>query len=438
MAELLEHIRAGGLVAQGGPSQAEIRNIVADTIRSVAKDGDRRIIADTARLHGVELVPQRFGASEDEINAAYSRVREDGRIMGVIARAIENVRRYQQKILDTLISAINRPDLLDDEHRQLGLSFTPIKRLGVYVPGGRAVYPSSLIMTAVPAQAAGVEDIAVVTPPNAEGGVNPLILATAKHLGLKEIYHVSGVAGLAALACGTQSIFPSVDMIVGPGNAFIAETKRQLFGRVGIDSIAGPSEVLIIADESARGDWVAADMLAQAEHAPGSAVLVTDSNRLAECVAGEIDAQLDGLERADDARNAIERYSAVIVVSDLPAACAMTNEFAPEHLQIIVAGDAEKDVLSRIRNAGAIFVGQYTPVPLGDYYAGPSHVLPTGATARFSSALSCLDFLKSSSVIRYDDRALADDADDVTEFARREGLTAHARAVDIRSRELRE
>ncbi len=435
VAELLERLRGGGLVAEGTPSETNVRQIVADTIRGVIEEGDGRIIADTAKLHGVELAPQRFRVSEDEIADAYQHVSKDERIMAIIGRAIQNVRRYQQKIMDALTASVDREDLVDDGHRRLGLSFTPVKRLGVYVPGGRAVYPSSLIMTAAPAQAAGVEDIAVVTPPAGDGGVDPLILATAHQLGLREIYRVSGVDGLAALAYGTQSIAPPVDMIVGPGNAFIAEAKRQLFGRVGIDSIAGPSEVLIIADGSASPPWVAADMLAQAEHAPGAAVLVTDSNKMAEAVAAEIDKQLSDLERADDARLAIEQYSAIVVVSDMAAACATSNEFAPEHLQVMVADEAEQGVLSRLRNAGAIFVGQYTPVPLGDYYAGPSHVLPTGATARFSSALSCMDFLKSSSIIRYDAEALNEDGQDVAEFARREGLTAHSSAIEIRSRD---
>lgn len=268
----------------------------------------------------------------------------------------------------------------------------------------------------------------MVSPPTG-GEITPLALALAWELGVREVYRLGGAVGLAAVAYGTETIAP-VDKIVGPGNAYVAEAKRQLFGRVGIDSIAGPSEVLIVADDSANPSWVAADLLAQAEHDPGSAILVTPSAALAEQAIAQVEAQLTQLERSDAARRSLERYGAVIISKDLEHACALANEFATEHLQIITREDDA--CLARIESAGAIFVGAHTPVPLGDYYAGPSHVLPTGGTARFSAPLSCNDFLKVSSLIRYGAQDLAADAADVATFARREGLTAHARAVEIR------
>jgi histidinol dehydrogenase len=277
---------------------------------------------------------------------------------------------------------------------------------------------------------AGVGEIVLVTPPGADGRANPLVLALAGELGVPRVLCAAGVAALAALALGTESI-PPVDKIVGPGNAFIVEAKRQLFGRVGIDSVPGPSEVLIVADGTARADWLAADMLAQAEHDPGSAVLVTTSVRLARDVVVAIGRQLPTLQRRAAIEKGLAEYSAIIVVSGLRAAADLANHFAPEHLQIIAAD--QQSVLERIRHAGAIFLGPWTPVPLGDYYAGPSHVLPTGGTARFFSALSANDFLKATSVLCYGRRALQADAPDVAEFARREGFSAHARAVEMRT-----
>jgi len=255
------------------------------------------------------------------------------------------------------------------------------------------------------------------------------VLALAGELGVTEVYRLGGAQAIAAMAYGTATIRPA-DKIVGPGNAFVAEAKRQVMGRVGIDSIAGPSEVLIVADRTAKAEWVAADMLAQAEHDPGSAVLVTDCPELAKAVSAAIERQLPTLERAEALRSALDRYSAIIVVPDIDAACATANDFAAEHLQIITADD--QAALARIRHAGAIFLGPHTPVPLGDYYAGPSHVLPTGGTARFFGPLSANDFLKASSVTSYDSASLAADGPDVVDFARREGLTAHANAVRIR------
>jgi histidinol dehydrogenase len=269
-----------------------------------------------------------------------------------------------------------------------------------------------------------------MTSPPTGGEINPMALALAHELGISEVYRLGGAVGVAALAYGTQTI-RKVHKIVGPGNAFVAEAKRQLFGRVGIDAIAGPSEVLIVADDSANPAWVAADMLAQAEHDPGSAVLVTPSAKLAEQVAAELQVQLKQLERAAAIAAALETYCAIIITQDLQSACEVCNDFAPEHLQIMTRDDA--GCVARIRHAGAIFVGPHTPVPLGDYFAGPSHVLPTGGTGKFFGPLSCNDFLKASSTIAYDASSVNSDGNDVIDFATREGLTAHAAAVRIRT-----
>jgi histidinol dehydrogenase len=285
-------------------------------------------------------------------------------------------------------------------------------------------------MTVVPAQVAGVREIVMASPPTG-GRITDMALALAGELGIREVLQLGGAVAVAAMAYGTERIAP-VQKIVGPGNAFVAEAKRQLFGRVGIDSVAGPSEVVIVADDSVRADWVAADLLAQAEHDPGAAVLVTPSLELARAVAAEVDAQLARLARGDAARSSIERYSAAVVTRDLDAACDAASDIAAEHLQIMTADDER--CVRRIRHGGAIFVGAHTPVPLGDYFAGPSHVLPTGGTAKFFGPLSANDFLKASSLIEYSAAALEADGGGVADFATREGLTAHAEAARIRQR----
>lgn len=417
-------LRQGGLTA-AGDANVGVRDVVREIIRKVQECGDDAVITFTADF---DKVPQanlrdKLRVSQETIAAAHAAA--DAGFLALVRRVAANIRQYQQSIL------IQAPPVLARGGRQLGVRYTPIDRVGVYVPGGKAFYPSSVLMTVVPAQVAGVRQIALASPPTANGDVNPMVLALAAELGIYEIYRMSGAQAIAALACGTRSV-PAVDMIAGPGNAFVAEAKKQLFGRVGIDSIAGPSEVLIIADDTARADWLAADLLAQAEHNPGSAVLVTTSGPLAIAVAGELDRQVATLERAAATRMALDENSCIVVAPDLKQAAEIANAFAPEHLQIITKNDDA--VLADIRHAGAIFIGPWTPVPLGDYYAGPSHVLPTGGTARFFSPVSCNLFLKASSVIRYDAGALAADAADVIDFARREGLTAHARAIEIRKK----
>jgi len=420
---LKRRLRGGRLTsAESGP--VDVQAVVAEIIEDVAARGDEAVLAWEARLDNAELTAETLRVAPEQIDAA--RRQGDEEFLGLVRRVIANIREYQEHIL------LRSPAPLVRGGRELGLRYTPIERVGVYVPGGRAAYPSTVLMTVVPAQVAGVREIAMASPPTSDGDVNPMVLHLAGELGVGEVYRMGGAQAIAALACGTRTI-PAVDKIVGPGNAFVAEAKRRVLGRVGIDSVAGPSEVLIIADETAPADWLAVDLLAQAEHDPGSAVLLTPSGELAQKVARALRTQAAALERADAVRASLEEYSEIVVVENLEEACELANEFAPEHLQIIAAD--EKAVLANVRNAGAIFLGPQTAVPLGDYYAGPSHVLPTGSTARFFGPLSCNDFLKASSTIRYDAASLAEDAADVADFAAREGLGAHAKAVKIRRKD---
>jgi histidinol dehydrogenase len=413
-------LRAGELTS-GGSSGGSVADVVRGILEQVAQGGDEAAARLTSELDRAEISPQSLRVPTEVLERAHRAA--DPALMGLVRRAAENVRAYQEHI------RWRSPEPLVRDGRRLGVRYTPLRRVGVYVPGGRALYPSTVVMTVVPAKVAGVREIAMFSPPTG-GEIAELALALAWELGVHEVYRLGGAVGLAAAAFGTATIAP-VDKIVGPGNAYVAEAKRQLFGRVGIDSIAGPSEVFIVADDVVDPRWLAADLIAQAEHDPGSAILATPSVQLAEAVIREVDRELESLERAGAARRSLERYGAVIVTADLNQACDLANEFATEHLQIITREDDR--CLSRIEAAGAIFVGAHTPVPLGDYYAGPSHVLPTGGTARFSAPLSANDFLKVSSLIRYGASDLEADASDVMEFARREGLTAHARAVGIRT-----
>lgn len=422
VAALLDVLRSGGLVASSEQSSVDVAQVVRDILARVKSGGDRAAAELTSRLDRAAIAPSAIRVPAAEIARAHAAA--DPEFLALVRTVAANIRAYQEHIRH------RDPAPLVRGGRKLGVRYTPIERVGVYVPGGRALYPSTVLMTVVPALAAGVREIAIASPPTA-GRISDLALALAGELRITEVLQLGGAVAIAALAYGTETIAP-VQKIVGPGNAFVAEAKRQLFGRVGIDSVAGPSEVVVVADDSARADWVAADLLAQAEHDPGSAVLVTPSARLASAVALEVDRQLGALARADAARAAIERYSAAVVTESLDAACALASEIAAEHLQIMTADDAR--CVELIRNAGAIFVGAHTPVPLGDYFAGPSHVLPTGGTAKFFGPLSVNDFLKASSLIEYDAAAMAEDSAGVQDFAQREGLTAHAAAARIRSR----
>ena len=421
VAAVRDRLRGGELTADGETADLDVKAIVASILADVEARGDEAVIDWERKLDRVELTAGALRVPPERIAAAHGEA--DGDFLALVRRVAANVRAYQQSIL------LADPPPLRRGGRTLGVRYTPVDRVGVYVPGARALYPSTVLMTIVPAQVAGVREIAMASPPTSDGNVDPMVLALAGELGVSEVYRLGGAVALGALAFGTESVRP-VEKIVGPGNAFVAEAKRQVIGRVGIDCIAGPSEVLIIADETARPEWVAADLLSQAEHDPGSAVLVTPSAALAEAVRAAMEEQLRSLARAAATARALEQNSAIIVVGNLDAACDVANDFATEHLQIITADDDA--VLAKVRHAGAIFVGPCTPVALGDYYAGPSHVLPTGGTARFFGPLSCNDFRKPSSVVRYDAAALDEDGRDVMDFAAREGLTAHAQSIRIR------
>jgi len=416
---LRDVLRKGDLTS--GVEAMDVRKVVREIIDYVEALGDVAAAEITSRLDNADITPDTIRVPRELITQAHSAA--DDEFLQLVRRTSANIREYQESIL------ITGPEPLKRGGRTLGVRYTPMARAGVYVPGGKAIYPSTVLMTIVPAQVAGVEQIAITSPPTG-GEINQMVLALAGELGISEVYRLGGAVAVAAMALGTETVAP-VDKIVGPGNAFVAEAKRQLFGRVGIDSVAGPSEVLIVADQTARADYLAADMLAQVEHNPGSAILVTPSGELAEAVRSELDVQLPALERSDAARACLEAYGGIIVTADLDEACRIANDFATEHLQIITADD--RGALAKIRNAGAVFLGPCTPVPLGDYYAGPSHVLPTGGTAKFSGPLSCNDFLTAASVLSYDAESLDSDAPDVIDFATREGLTAHANAVRIRT-----
>jgi len=419
--KVLALLRSGGMTGVDEKPDLDIPGIVADILSQVKSGGDRAAAALTSKLDRADISPETIRVPATAVKRAHSAAKPD--FLALIRRVIKNIREYQEHIL------IPEPKPLMRGTRKIGVRYTPIDRVGVYVPGGKALYPSTVLMTIVPAQVAGVKEIVMVSPPT-QGEINPMALTLASELGITEVVQLGGAVAIGALAYGTETIKP-VNKIVGPGNAFVAEAKRQLFGLVGIDSIAGPSEVLIVADHTARPGWVAADIIAQAEHDPGSGILITPSAVLADHVQQDIEAQVKKLKRAEAIRSSIKKYSALIVTPDLDTACELAKEFASEHLQIIT-GDNER-CLQKITHGGAVFFGPYTPVSLGDYYAGPSHVLPTGGTAKFFGPLSCNDFRKATSTIEYDEKALSEDSSDVAGFANYEGLTAHAETVNVRT-----
>lgn len=391
---------------------------VIDILRNVADHGDKAVAKYTDKFDQVKLKPDQFRVGEEELEKARREIDND--IMASLRQAIDNVWAYQRDIM------------IDKDNAPRGIRYTPIKRVGICVPGASAPLPSTVIMTAVPAQVAGVKEIAVVSPPRHEGSIHPVILAVCCELGIGEVYRIGGAQAVAALASGTETI-GKVDKIVGPGNKWVQSAKKHVSGDyVGIDSIAGPSEVLIIANERANPAWIAADMLSQAEHAAdSSAIVVTDSQRIAKETLEELEKQAAELPRAEAAMNSLKKFGAIVVVEDIAAAIEMADEFAPEHLEV-QCGQESRGIAERISNAGAIFIGSYTPVAVGDYWAGPSHTLPTGTRAKFASALTSNDFLKSTSIIEYDADMLAASAEDIIRLAQVEGLDAHAKSVRIR------
>ena len=399
-----------------------VEDVVSDIIRNVRERGDAALYEYAERFDRAKL--SSLAVTEAEMDEAVAAV--DPKFIEILEKAAKNIRKFHEK-------QVRQSFIINDDETPgvvMGQKVIPVDRAGLYVPGGTAAYPSTVLMDAIPAKIAGVREVVMVTPPNAEGKVNPVILAAARVAGIDRIFKMGGAQAVAALAYGTESV-PRVDKIVGPGNAYVAEAKRQVYGVVSIDMIAGPSEILIVADGGSNPRHVAADLLSQAEHDKlASAVLVTDSQQLAEAVRDEIERQIPLLERAEIARASIDDNGKIIVATDLRVAIDIANEIAPEHLELCV--DAPFDYLDSIRHAGSIFMGRNCPEALGDYFAGPNHTLPTSGTARFSSPLSVDDFVKKTQYTYFTREALEKVAYDVEYFAKQEGLTAHAKSAVVR------
>ncbi len=397
-----------------------VEEVVAAILADVRANGDKALFAYCEKFDKAHL--DRLEVTKEEIDEAVRTV--SPALTEIMKRSAANIRAFHEKQVRTSF-------ILNTDGVVMGQKIIPVDRAGLYVPGGTAAYPSTVLMDAIPAKIAGVKEVVMVTPPGADGKVNPVILAAASVAGIDRIFKVGGAQAVAALAYGTESI-PKVDKIVGPGNAFVAEAKKQVYGQVSIDMIAGPSEILIVADGKTDARVAAADLLSQAEHDKmASAVLVTDSMALAEKVKEELEKQIPLLKRADIARASIDNNGKIIVADTLDAAIDIANEIAPEHLELCV--DAPFDYLDKIRHAGSVFLGRYCPEALGDYFAGPNHTLPTGGTAKFSSPLSVDDFVKKTQYTYYTKDALARVAKDVAAFAAAEGLTGHARSAVIRT-----
>ena len=402
-----------------GTAATDVSGIVSDIIEDVKKRGDEALLYycekfDKAKLSSLEV-------TAEEIDEAFSLVEPE--FIEILKKAAENIREFHK-------AQVRNSFIISGDGYITGQKITPIEKVGLYVPGGTAAYPSTVLMDSIPAKIAGCEEICITTPPSANGKVNPAILAAAKIAGVDRIFKTGGAQAVAALAYGTQTV-PKVDKIVGPGNAFVAEAKRQVFGLVSIDMIAGPSEILVVADGKSNPEFVAADLLSQAEHDKmASAVLVTDSEELAKRVSEQLEIQIPLLPRAEIARASIDNNGKIIIADNLFDVIDVANEIAPEHLELCV--DNPFDYLDKIKNAGSIFMGRYCPEALGDYFAGPNHTLPTSGTARFSSPLSVDDFVKKSQYTYYTEEALGKVAESIAFFAGKEGLDAHAKSVTVR------
>lgn len=395
---------------------------VAKILEAVKEKGDEALFSFTKEFDKVEITKDTILVTEDEVREAYEQV--DASLVEVIRKALVNIRSYHEK------QKRNSWFTTDEPGTMLGQKITPLERVGVYVPGGKAVYPSSVLMNIVPAKVAGVDKIVMCTPPGKDGRVNPSTLVAAKEAGADEVYKVGGAQAIAALAYGTRSI-PKVDKIVGPGNIYVALAKKAVYGHVSIDSIAGPSEILVLADETANPRYVAADLLSQAEHDElASAILITTSQELARKVEKEIQGFVQVLSRKAIIEKSLENFGYILVADTMEEAIQTANAIASEHLEIVTANPFE--VMTKIRNAGAIFIGEHSCEPLGDYFAGPNHVLPTNGTAKFFSPLSVDDFVKKSSVVYYSRESLEKIHKDIIQFANAEQLTAHANSIAVR------
>ena len=422
--ELTEEARTNileNLLKRSPNSYGEFEGRVNEIIENVRANRDAAIFDYTKRFDGADINAENILVTEDEIKEAYEKV--DEKLLTVIRKALVNIRKYHEKQ--------RQYSWFDSEESGiiLGQKVTALEKVGVYVPGGKAVYPSSVLMNIVPAKVAGVKTIVMTTPPGKDGKVNPATLVAAKEAGVDAIYKVGGAQAIAALAFGTESV-PKVDKIVGPGNIYVALAKKAVFGFVSIDSIAGPSEIMVLADETANPRFVAADLLSQAEHDEmASAILVTTSRDLAEQVSKEVEGFVAQLSRKEIIQKSLDNYGYILVAESMDEAIATVNEIASEHLELVTKNPFE--TMTKIRNAGAIFVGEYSSEPLGDYFAGPNHVLPTNGTAKFFSPLSVDDFIKKSSIISYSREALEPIYKDIVQFAECEQLTAHANSIRV-------
>lgn len=410
------------LLKRSPNSYGQFESAVNEILENVKKNKDAAIFDYTKRFDGADINADNIVVTKEEIEEAYTLV--DEKLVEVIRKALVNIRDYHQK-QKQYSWFDSKPD-----GTMLGQKVTALSRVGVYVPGGKAVYPSSVLMNIIPAKVAGVEQIVMTTPPAKDGKVYPATLVAANEAGVDVIYKVGGAQAIAALAYGTESI-PKVDKIVGPGNIYVALAKKAVYGHVSIDSVAGPSEIMVIADETANAHYVAADLLSQAEHDQmASAILVTTNDELADKVSAEIDGYLPKLSRREIIEKSLENYGYILVASDLEEAIDVANEIASEHLEIVTKDPF--NTMTKIKNAGAIFLGEYSSEPLGDYFAGPNHVLPTNGTAKFFSPLSVDDFIKKSSIIMYSREALEPIHEDIETFAKAEKLTAHANSIHVR------
>ena len=410
------------LLKRSPNNYSQYESTVNEIIENVKANKDQAVFEYTKKFDKFELTTENIKVTREEIEEAYTKM--DAKLVEVIRKAAENVKVFHMKQL--------RNSWFDakEDGTILGMKITPIEKAGVYVPGGKAAYPSSVLMNVIPAKVAGVKEIIMTTPPGADGKVNPGTLVAADIAGVDTIYKVGGAQAIAALAYGTESI-PKVDKITGPGNIFVALAKKAVYGYVSIDSIAGPSEILVLADESANPRYVAADMLSQAEHDElASAILITTSKELAEKVSEEVDKFTAELSRTEIIQKSLDNYGYILLADSMEQAIETTNEIASEHLEILTKNPF--DVMTKIRNAGAIFLGEYSSEPLGDYFAGPNHILPTNGTAKFFSPVNVDDFIKKSSIISYSREALEKLHKDIELFAESEGLTAHANSIKVR------
>ena len=415
----------GNLLKRSPNNYGKFESAVAEILAKVKSEGDEALFAYTKQFDKVEINKDTIRVTEEEIKEAYDTI--DPALLDVIRKALVNIRTYHEKqIQNSWFTSTTNGTML-------GQKVTPLNRVGVYVPGGKAVYPSSVLMNIVPAKVAGVPHIVMTTPPGKDGKVCASTLVAAREAGADEIYKVGGAQAVGALAYGTESI-PKVDKIVGPGNIFVALAKKAVYGYVSIDSIAGPSEILVLADETANPRYVAADLLSQAEHDElACAILITTSREFADKVDQEVKGFVEVLSRKEIIQKSLDNFGYILIAEDMDEAIEAANEIAPEHMEIVTANPFE--VMMKVKNAGAIFIGEYSSEPLGDYFAGPNHVLPTNGTAKFFSALSVDDFIKKSSIVYYSKAALRDIHKDIVQFATSEQLTAHANSIAVRFEE---